>query len=78
MIASTSKSTRKSAAQYPIRDRCVYLRIEEREITVPESVSHKESFRLHRWIKLSDYGVQLRAKVEPAPAAAAPAGDVKA
>ena len=31
-------------------------RIETRQIDVPNSVSHKEVFRLTRWIKLSDYG----------------------
>lgn len=30
--------------------------IEHRQITVPAAASHKESFRLHRWIKLADYG----------------------
>jgi len=31
-------------------------RMAEREITVPNSASHRESFRLARWIKLADYG----------------------
>jgi len=30
-------------------------RIEKREITVPDSVSHKESFQLNRWIKLANH-----------------------
>lgn len=33
-------------------------RIDTREITVPASASHKEVFRLSRWIKLSDFGWQ--------------------
>jgi hypothetical protein len=31
-------------------------RVVKTEITVPDSVSHKETFRLKRWIKLADYG----------------------
>jgi hypothetical protein len=31
-------------------------RIEHREITIPETSSHKESFHLARWIKLADHG----------------------
>jgi hypothetical protein len=31
-------------------------RVLTREITVPDAVSHKETFRLKRWIKLTDYG----------------------
>ncbi len=31
-------------------------RISERQITVPDSETHRESFRLERWIKLADYG----------------------
>ncbi|MBI3839927.1 MAG: CehA/McbA family metallohydrolase [Planctomycetia bacterium] len=31
-------------------------RVLQSEITVPDSVSHKETFRLKRWIKMSDYG----------------------
>jgi hypothetical protein len=31
-------------------------RVLTREITVPDAVSHKESFRLKRWIKLADHG----------------------
>src|SRR6185295_7999956 len=31
-------------------------REQQREIEVPHSVSHKETFRLKRWIKLTDYG----------------------
>ena len=31
-------------------------RVLKTEITVPDSVSHKETFRLKRWIKLADYG----------------------
>jgi hypothetical protein len=30
--------------------------IEQRQITVPEAVSHRETFRLKRWIKLTDHG----------------------
>jgi hypothetical protein len=31
-------------------------RVLQRDIEVPDSVSHKESFRLERWIKMTDYG----------------------
>ncbi len=31
-------------------------RVLEQEITVPDSVSHKETFHLKRWIKMADYG----------------------
>ncbi len=31
-------------------------RVLTREITVPDSVSHKETFRLNRWIKMADRG----------------------
>jgi hypothetical protein len=31
-------------------------RIEHREITVPRSSSHRETFRLARWIKMADHG----------------------
>jgi hypothetical protein len=31
-------------------------RVLQAEIAVPDSVSHKETFRLKRWIKMSDYG----------------------
>ncbi len=31
-------------------------RVLTREISVPDSVSHKETFRLRRWIKLADHG----------------------
>lgn len=31
-------------------------RIRSREITVPDAVSHRESFQLERWIKLADHG----------------------
>ena len=31
-------------------------RVEAREIDVPSAVSHKEVFRLRRWIKLADFG----------------------
>ena len=31
-------------------------RVLKREITVPDSVSHKETFHLARWIKMADYG----------------------
>lgn len=30
--------------------------IQQRKITVPDARSHKETFRLKRWIKLTDYG----------------------
>ncbi len=30
--------------------------IEEREIEVPDAISHRESFRLHRWIHLANIG----------------------
>ncbi|MBX7166363.1 MAG: CehA/McbA family metallohydrolase [Pirellulales bacterium] len=30
--------------------------IEKRQVDVPDTVSHKETFRLKRWIKLADYG----------------------
>jgi hypothetical protein len=31
-------------------------RISQRQITVPDSQTHRESFRLERWIKLADFG----------------------
>jgi hypothetical protein len=31
-------------------------RVEQRQITVPAAVSHRETFRLKRWIKLTDLG----------------------
>jgi hypothetical protein len=31
-------------------------RVLEKEITVPDSVSHKETFKLARWIKMADHG----------------------
>jgi len=30
--------------------------VDTRRVSVPDSASHKESFRLRRWIKLTDYG----------------------